>query len=183
MASHRLEFIEMSFWDACFLFADSLRIRKKPEDANFGERVLADCGKLKLVRDHIVDWVLLEACIKPYEEFQDNLIRFLERMLEIKARPIGLNAWNDSWFEAHGVFVYETFLYIVSAIIEIKCLPDSTRNIQGLIICNQKACWTISLERCVIFRVFWYHSEALQKLSKEGTKLYSPCGRIDKKTS
>ncbi len=75
---------------------------------------MEDCGKLKLVRDHIVDWVLLESEVNPSEEFGEALIAMLERLLELKSRPPEVNSWSDVWFEAHRVFVYETFLYIVS---------------------------------------------------------------------
>ena len=83
-----------------------------------GERVLEDCGKLKLVRDHIVDWVLLESDSNPSEEFSNALIDVLERLIEFKSRPPELDSWDDTWFEAHGVFAYETFLYIVAALME-----------------------------------------------------------------
>ena len=38
---HRKEFL-----DACLDYADKLRVRKRPEVENLGERILEDCGKL-----------------------------------------------------------------------------------------------------------------------------------------
>ena len=56
------------FLRACYNYADALRIRERPDVNNLGERVLADCSKLKLVRDHLVDWVLLESDVNPSQE-------------------------------------------------------------------------------------------------------------------
>ena len=36
---------------------------------------------------------------------------FLEALRELKSRPPEINSWNDAWFEAHLIFVYEIFLY------------------------------------------------------------------------
>lgn len=108
-----LKLYRQDFLDACFVYADALRIRERPDVTNMGERVLEDCGKLKRVREHIVDWVLLESEINPSVEFGEAMIAMLERLLELKSRPTGVNSWNEVWFEAHRVFAYETFLYIV----------------------------------------------------------------------
>jgi len=50
-----LKLYRRDFLDACYNFADALRVRERPDVTNMGERVLEDCGKLKPVRDHIVD--------------------------------------------------------------------------------------------------------------------------------
>ncbi|MFO0004066.1 MAG: hypothetical protein ACK559_23335, partial [bacterium] len=105
MASYRQDFL-----DACNTYADALRIRKRPDVDNLGQRVLDDCEKLKLVRDQLVDWVLLESGANPSGEFEEALISELEQLLELKSRPSDVNSWTETWFEAHRVFVYETFL-------------------------------------------------------------------------
>jgi hypothetical protein len=74
---------------------------------------------LKPVRDQIVDWILLEAPSMPSDRFGEILIGFLEQMLEMAARPAELNRWNERWFEAHELFVYETFLYTVAALLKV----------------------------------------------------------------
>jgi hypothetical protein len=112
-----LQLYRRDFLNACIEYADELRIRERPNVSSLGERVFEDAKKLILVRNHIVDWVLLESITKPSDEFSENLIRFLERLRELKSRPTELNSWNDAWFEAHSLFVYETFLYIVAALI------------------------------------------------------------------
>lgn len=39
-------------------------------------------------------------------------------MIELKSRPPEITSYNDAWFGAHAIFVYETFLYIVAALIK-----------------------------------------------------------------
>lgn len=107
------------FLDACISFADQLRVRERPAAESFGQKVLEDCAKLKQVRNHIADWILLEAEATRAEEFETALIETLERLLHLKARPAELNMWNEVWFEAHKLFVYETFLYVVAALLKV----------------------------------------------------------------
>lgn len=107
------------FLDSCIEYADALRVRERPTVEKRGEKVLADCGQLKLVRDHVVDWLLLEGKANDSEEFTAAVIEFLERLRELKFRPAELNTWQEGWFEAHSVFVYETFLYLVAALIKV----------------------------------------------------------------
>ena len=118
-----VEIYRHDFLEACIEFADALRVRERPNVESLGEKVLADCGKLKQVRDHIVDWVLLEAPGVPSDRFTGALLQFLERLRELKSRPSEVNSWSDSWFEAHSLFVYETFLYIVAALLKADALP------------------------------------------------------------
>ena len=109
-----------SFLDTCFDFADSIRVREAPDGATFGEKVVSDCGKLKYVRNHLVDWVLLEASVTARESFDALLVEVLERLRELKSRPSEVSRWNETWFDAHAVFVYETFLYIVAALLKAQ---------------------------------------------------------------
>ena len=53
------------FLDACFEFADALRIREAPNGTTFRDKIIADCGTLRQVRNAILDWVLLEALATP----------------------------------------------------------------------------------------------------------------------
>ena len=91
------------FLDTCFEFTDSIRIREAPDSATFGEKVVSDCGKLKYVRNHIVDWILVEAGVTPREEFDHLLVEVLERLRELKSRPADISHWSDVWFDAHSV--------------------------------------------------------------------------------
>jgi hypothetical protein len=91
------------FLDACYAYADALRIRVRPSVENVGERVLDDCSKLKLVRDHIVDWVLLESDVNSSAEFDDALIAMLEQLVELKSRPPEVNSWSEDWVTVHAL--------------------------------------------------------------------------------
>lgn len=167
------------FLDACYMYADALRVRERPKVENMGERVLQDCGKLKLVRDHIVDWVLLESEVDPSDEFGEALIAMLERLLELKSRPPELNSWNDVWFEAHRVFVYETFLYIVAAL-----LKTGAFDILNLIFTSHYLLPETEAhgpDRFVTFDAFYGYSETLQILAPEGRKLYAPAAELIKR--
>lgn len=112
------------FIDACIAFADSLRVRERPKMDGFGERVLEDCAKLLHVRDHIVDWVLIESQAAPSDDFSEALIDTLERLRDLKSRPPEMNEWSETWFEAHGLFVYETFLYVIAALVKTGSFGD-----------------------------------------------------------
>ena len=105
---HRREFLT-----ACIEYADTLRVRQRPETNSLGTKILEDCGNLKNVRNQILDWVLLESDIEANDDFLNALLQLLENLRELKSRPEEINAWNDAWFEAQSVFVYETFLYII----------------------------------------------------------------------
>lgn len=174
-----LKIYRQDFLDACCSYADTLRIRTRPDVTNMGQRVLEDCGKLKLVRDQIVDWVLLESGANPSEEFGEALVSLLERLLELKSRPPEVNSWNDVWFEAHRVFVYETFLYIVAALLK----TDSFGSLH-LILTNHyllPETETSGVNRFNTFDAFYGYSETLQILAPEGQKLLAPAAELIKR--
>lgn len=174
-----LKMFRQDFLDACCDYADSLRIRSRPDVESMGRRVLEDCGKLKLVRDQIVDWVLLESGAGSSEEFGEALITLLERLLELKSRPQEVNSWNDTWFEAHRVFVYETFLYIVAALLK----TDSFGSLH-LILTNHYMLPEAEATgaNCFdTFSAFYGYSESLQILAPEGKRLYAPAAELIKR--
>ena len=167
------------YLDACCAYADELRIRTRPDVQNMGQRVLEDCGKLKLVRDQIVDWVLLEAGANSSAEFDEALTSLLERLLDLKSRPPELNAWNEGWFEAHSIFVYETFLYIVGALLETGLF----RSIHLILTHHYLLPDTAASgpERFATFGAFYGYSESLQILAPEGQRLYAPAAELIKR--
>lgn len=174
-----LKLYRQDFLGACYSYADTLRIRERPDEMNMGERVLEDCGKLKLVRDHIVDWVLLESEFNQSEEFGDSLIEMLERLLDLKSRPTEVNSWSDVWFEAHRVFVYETFLYIIAALIKTGAL-----SILHLVLTNHyllpETEW-YGDNRFGTFGAFYGYSDTLQILAPEGQRLFAPAAELIKR--
>jgi len=165
------------FLDACIAYADELRIRERPTVSALGEKVLEDAIKLKSVRNHIIDWVLLESATAISEEFSESLISFLERMRELKSRPPELNTWNDAWFEAHSLFVYETFLYMVAALIKNQAFRSLHEifSTHYLIPPNER----YSDRAFDTFHTFYGHSDALQAvLAPQGQKLHSPAAEF-----
>jgi hypothetical protein len=174
-----LKSYRQDFLDACCNYADTLRIRDRPDVESMGQRVFEDCGKLKLVRDPIVDWVLLESGFGASEEFGEALITLLERLLELKSRPPEVNSWSDVWFEAHRVFAYETFLYIVAAL-----LKTDSFSILHLILTNHYLLPEAEADvanRFNTFDAFFGCSDSLQILAPEGKKLYAPAAELIKR--
>lgn len=174
-----LKVYRQDFLNACCDYADALRVRNRPDVTNMGERVLEDCGKLKLVRDQIVDWVLLESGVNPSEEFGEALVCVLERLLELKSRPPEVNSWEDVWFEAHRVFVYETFLYIVAALLK----TDSFGSLHLILTSHYLRPETVAsgTNRFAKFDAFYGHSETLQILAPKGQRLNAPAAELIKR--
>lgn len=175
-----LSLYRRDFLDSCIKYADALRTRTRPDAASLGEKVLEDCGKLKLVRNHIVDWILLESEASPSNDFTDSVVQLLESLRDLKSRPPELNSWSEGWFEAHSLFVYETFLYIVAALLRTHTfhtlheiftshylLPESERS---------------GDKRFHTFDTFYGYSETLQSvLAPEGRRLFSPAAELIKR--
>jgi hypothetical protein len=112
-------FCRNDFLDAAIDYVDALRIREPPEDLNnFDEQVLQDLHTLLPLRDQLIDWLLLEAMLTDTPQLETILIEFLERILSLKYRPPEINSWKDVWFDAHGIFVYEMFLYVTAVLVK-----------------------------------------------------------------
>lgn len=169
-----------AFLDECIKYADELRVRQKPSADNFGERILEDCGKLKTVRNQIVDWIILEAETNPSDEFDEAVLSLLEQLIELKSRPEEVTSWNDNWFEAHSVFVYETFLYIIAALLK----AGAFKTLHTVFTSHYLLPETMSYntEKFVTFGVFLGYSHSLQSvLAPEGRSLYSPAAELIKR--
>lgn len=108
-----------AFLDACIAFASTLRVRERPNVELLGQKVVEDFRKLVAVRDLIADWVLLEADLSD-KDFPDALCQMLERLREVSSRPAEVTTWNEAWFEAQQLFAYETFLYVVAALLKAR---------------------------------------------------------------
>ena len=170
------------FLDACFNYADESRVRSAPSVESIGEYVLEQSRKLKLVRDPLIDWVLLEGESTPENEFSETLIEFLERLRELKSRPVEITTWRDAWFEAHSLFVYEIFLYFVAALLKTK-----SYQVLGEIYSAHYVSPVTErhgghhFER---FDTFYGFSESLESiLAPEGRRLQSPAAELLKRQS
>ena len=175
-----LSLYRKEFLDACIEFADELRVRERPEVENFGEKVLEDCRKLVPVRDHVVDWVLLESEVAPSQSFSEALIDLLERLGELAARPEEVNTWNETWFEAHRLFVYETFLYIIASLLKARAFKDLHNIFTSHYITPLTERY--SDRQFMRFGGFWTHSKFLNSvLSTEGREYLSPAAEVVKR--
>ena len=105
------------FLKACIDYVDEMRVRKAPQGP-LGPQIVRDCKGLIPVRDAITDWVSLEGPTADEDDFAGSLVSLLESLLEMKAPPAELDSWNPSWFDAHAVFVNETFLYLIAALLQ-----------------------------------------------------------------
>lgn len=117
------------FIESAMAFADSLRVRARPEVEHIDEKILKDLHTLLPLRDQFVDYLLLEAALQESSSLEVILTDFLEKLLALKYRPPELTSWNDGWFDAHGVFVYEMFLYLVAVLVK----SDKYENIRGVL--------------------------------------------------
>lgn len=158
-------FYRNDFLEAAVRYADELRIRERPQDLdNFDEKVLKDLHTLLPLRDQLTDWLLIESALPDTEKLESVLLDFLERILGLKYRPAELSSWTDAWFDAHGIFVYEMFLYAVAVLVKSDkphhiheilttyyILPDSEAHRNGDV---------------VTFDEFCTHSEMLEHRNK-----------------
>jgi hypothetical protein len=168
------------FLDACFEYADSLRVRESPQVDAIGEKILEDCGKLVHVRNHIIDWVLLESEVAPSGEFSEALIGVLERLLDLKSRPIEITSWSNTWFEAHSVFVYETFLYIVASLLKTNSFEDLHNIFTSHYLKPESE--SQRNDQFASFGAFYGYSQTLNAvLATAGQRLYSPAAELIKR--
>jgi len=111
---HRGDFIE-----ACIDFADALRIRQQPT-GDETQKVLDDYESLAIVRNYLCDWLAIECQIVDENKISPIITDVLDKIIELKSRPEQLTSWQPWWFEAHSIFVYDVFLYIVALMIKLE---------------------------------------------------------------
>ena len=111
------------FLEICRSYCVSLQVLTKPTTDDFAAEVLQIHKELIPVRDAITDWIILEGDTQN-EDFSKALLQFMEVMLAIRSRSKNINSWNDLWFLSHQIFAYETFLYILAALIKIEAFQQ-----------------------------------------------------------
>jgi hypothetical protein len=112
-------FLRTDFVDSFVSEIRDLQPNDRVQDGETLEnRVLTDFKNLLPLRDVIIDWLLIEERQANDDGLAVLLSNFLERLLALKYRPDGLQSWNDWWFETSGLFVCETFLYVIASLIK-----------------------------------------------------------------
>jgi len=168
------------FLSACISHADALRVRQEPDRDSFASRIVQDCEELKGIRNLITDWALLESGIEKSANFRDALLELMESLYELKSRPEGVNSWNDSWFEAHSIFVYETFLYLIAALLKTGSYETLNELFTSHYIRPKSEGYGNA--KLNNFGCFWGCSETLQQvLAPPGKRLYSPAAELIKR--
>lgn len=176
LATYRNDFLA-----ACFQYADALRMRAQPKEGNFGEQVLGDCGKLVQVRDLLVDWILMEASTPENTQFEDSLNTTLEKLLELRSRPKEVTSWSEHWFEAHRLFAYESFLYIVAALLKSGAFPTLHEVFTSGYLRPETDSYNGD-NHFVNFSTFWAQSGTLNPLlAPSGQRLLSPAAELIKR--
>ena len=108
------------------------------------------------------------------------LIEFLERLRELKSRPVEITTYKDTWFEAHSLFVYEIFLYLVAALLKTK----SYQVLGEIYSAHYVSPITERYDRQHFERFDTFHgySESLQSvLAPEGRRLHFPAAELLKR--
>ena len=101
-------------------------------------------------------------------------------MRELKSRPPEVNSWQDTWFEAHGLFVYETFLYIVAALLKTSAFPDLNNIFTSHYLAPSTERY--GEVRFGKFDAFYTSSATLNAvLATEGQRFYSPAAELVKR--
>ncbi|SBZ97052.1 TIR domain-containing protein [Klebsiella quasipneumoniae] len=166
------------FLEICRNYCVSLQVVTEPTADDFAAEILQIHRELIPVRDAIIDWISLEGETQS-EDFSKALLQFMEVLLAIRNRPKSVNSWSDFWFLSHQVFSYETFLYILAALIKIEAfqqvyillhtsylLPDHLTS-PGMEFAN--------------YSEFFVSSDFLQsKLAPENYRLHSPVAELVK---
>ena len=169
------------FLAACFQYADALRVRKQPNLEKLGDQVLEDCGKLAQIRDLIVDWILLEVDAQDNPQFEEALLDTLEKLLELRSRPKEVTNWNDVWFEAHELFVCETFLYIIAALLKAMAFETIHEIFTSSYLKPETQRYRVN-DNFVRFDLFWATSGTLNPLlAPKGQRLLSPAAELFKR--
>lgn len=165
-----------SFFEVVFEYCDSLRTRSSFTSSDFAEKSIKTHSELLPARDVIVDWVLLESDYN-HDSFEDSLLTTIEFLFELRSRPSELNSWNDDMFAAHKTFAYETFIYIIAALIKRE-------NFKAINIICTSSYLLPSTERSrgaefAHFTELYYFSDVFQSvLSSENRKLKSPVAEL-----
>ena len=169
-----------AFLSACISYIESIRVRERPTVNSLGQQILEDCGKLKHVRNDIIDWVLLESEASPSREFSESLLTFLEELLTATSTPHDSNSWNNTWTEAYRLFLYETFLYVVAALLKTNAFETLHEVLTGHYLVPEAE--RRGDNQFASISIFYRQSDALQsELAPKDKRLHSPAAELVKR--
>ncbi len=117
------------FIEGAIAYVDALKVRERPDVVHIDEKILKDLHTLLPLRDQFIDWLLLEAALQEPLRMEGILTEFLEKLLALKYRPPEVTTWDETWFDAHRVFVYEMFLYLIAVLVK----TDRYSNIRSVL--------------------------------------------------
>jgi hypothetical protein len=113
-----LDLYRKDFFESCYEYAESFRIFEEPDYFNFEQKIINDCHNLIHIRNAVVDWIFLESPLLSTDKFVPMLVELMEKLRDIASRPQELQSWREDWFEAERIFIYETFLYSIAALLK-----------------------------------------------------------------
>jgi len=109
------------FLEAAIEFAASQTISsQQPDQQGLEEDTFRILRTLHPLRDQLIDWLMIECRQADTESLENTLVEFLEQLLPLKYRKLGAGMYNELWFEAHGLFVYEVFLYVIASLVKTE---------------------------------------------------------------
>jgi hypothetical protein len=170
------------FLNDVYSYIDKFRVRKEPNWETFHKDIIDVFGKLKLMRNLIIDWLTIEIEYSDSENIIEIILSLIENLIELKSRPEEIRQWNDQWFEAHSLFAYELFIYIIALLIKTKKFLVIHEILTSSYI-QPKSNRTGEIPFCSAYSLNAF-SDLLQKeLAPEGRRLYSPAAELVKRNS
>ncbi|EMQ7128475.1 TPA: hypothetical protein G8N62_004447 [Salmonella enterica] len=166
------------FLDVCRNYCNSLKVITVPQKDDFASEILQIHKELIPVRDAITDWVLLEGESKG-DDFENSLLQFMESLLAIRERPKEIKGWNEVWFLPHQIFAYETFLYILAALIKV----ESFQQVHNILFTSYLLPEHLASRGMEFanYSEFYVSSDFLQdKLAPENYRLHAPVAELVK---
>ncbi len=162
------------FIDSCIEAADKVRVRVAPAAESIPQKIAQDFVTLSSLRNQLIDWVLLESRTDPSPAFSEALHEVLERVCHLRNVPEEVSSYNTSWLEAHTVFAYEFFLYLVAAL-----LKTNSWQALHLVFSNRYMITQRHVPpELAPFQVFWGQAEYVAPaITPPGQRLKSPLRR------
>jgi hypothetical protein len=172
LALYRADFI-----NSCIEAADKLRVRVQPSAESFAQKIADDFASLSSLRNQLIDWILLESRANTSQEFSEALHELLERVCHLRDAPPEVSSYNQAWFEAHRVFVYEFFLYVVAAL-----LKTNSWQALHLVFSNRYLiAQPHTSPELATFQTFWGYAEHVAPaITPPGRRLKSPAAQLIK---